>query len=237
MADGQDLNSLSRFRKQPGRLVLEEYSHCEVPAGCGGVVLRWRNPLTAVPILLYLYTPVPAACFLDQAEVRTGRADLSPGRHVVGLALENADLSAGLVLFAAVRQPTRAEGDSPDPAVEAAVRVLTADDGTWKGTLRRPANLDWLPPDFDDRDWLVLTRTPLSQPESGAAGAFRYGECVRRGAECLGLPSPARAEEAGSWWQRLLGLGAAPPPSRPVTANVWIRKVFDIPPPVPRGSS
>jgi sulfatase modifying factor 1 len=24
--------------------VLEAHSHCEVPAGCGGVVLQWRNP-------------------------------------------------------------------------------------------------------------------------------------------------------------------------------------------------
>ena len=44
MADEQQLNSLSRFRKQPGRLVLEEHGHCEVPAG-GGVVLRRRNPV------------------------------------------------------------------------------------------------------------------------------------------------------------------------------------------------
>lgn len=37
------LNSISRFSKQSPRLVLEEHGHCEVPAGCGGVVLRWRG--------------------------------------------------------------------------------------------------------------------------------------------------------------------------------------------------
>jgi hypothetical protein len=43
------LNSLDRFRKHPGQLVLEEHGHCEVPAGCGGVVLRWRNPNPSPP--------------------------------------------------------------------------------------------------------------------------------------------------------------------------------------------
>ena len=43
MADEQRLNSVDRFRKKSERLVLEEHGHCEVPAGCGGVVLRWRT--------------------------------------------------------------------------------------------------------------------------------------------------------------------------------------------------
>jgi hypothetical protein len=39
---GKDLrlNSLSRYTKRSPEYVLEEHSHCEVPAGCGGVVLR-----------------------------------------------------------------------------------------------------------------------------------------------------------------------------------------------------
>jgi hypothetical protein len=46
------LNGLSRYTKQSPRLVLEEYSHCEVPAGYGGVVLRWRNPDQPLPMLV-----------------------------------------------------------------------------------------------------------------------------------------------------------------------------------------
>ena len=38
------LNELERFRKTSSRLALEAHSHCEVPAGCGGVVLRWTRP-------------------------------------------------------------------------------------------------------------------------------------------------------------------------------------------------
>src|SRR5262245_25722640 len=93
MSDAPRLNSLDRFRKHPGRLVLEEHGHCEVPAGCGGVVLRWRNPLAAVPITLRLYTPVPAVMSIDGREVSTSRVDLSPGRHVLALRLDDADRS------------------------------------------------------------------------------------------------------------------------------------------------
>ncbi len=31
-----NLNSLSRFSKKSSTMILEVYSHCEVPAGCGG---------------------------------------------------------------------------------------------------------------------------------------------------------------------------------------------------------
>src|SRR5947199_1939086 len=101
MSDQQQLNSVERFRKQPGRLVLEEHSHCEVPAGCGGVVLRWRNPLAALPVTVHLYAPVKPVCFLDGDELQTGRIDLVPGRHVAAVLLDNVDLSAGLLMFAA----------------------------------------------------------------------------------------------------------------------------------------
>jgi hypothetical protein len=227
MSSGHDLNSLSRFRKQAGRLVLEEHSHCEVPAGCGGVVLRWRNPLAALPLTLYLYTPVPTACFLDKAEVRTGRVDLAPGRHAVAFALENVNLSAGLILFAAVRQGTQAERSPPSLVTEPPLQVLTIDDGSWKCTLHEPATDAWKATVFEDRDWLALTRAPTPQFDPGAPGAYQCSECIRQGAVCLGLPALARKEKPASWWQRLRGLRTASPPM----GSVWIRKVFDIPPP------
>ncbi len=168
MASDHDLNSLSRFRKQSGRLVLEEHSHCEIPAGCGGVVLRWRNPFAAVPLRLHLYAPVPAACFLDGAEVQNGRVDLALGRHAVALALEDTDLSGGLILFAAVHPETRSERNPPALVTDAPLRVLTADDGTWKCTLQRPETDEWKTPTFDDRDWVVLTGAPKPRLASGA---------------------------------------------------------------------
>src|SRR5262245_48240254 len=101
----QQLNSLDRFRKQAGRLVLEEYSHCEVPAGCGGVVLRWRNPHAAVPFNAHLYAPVQRALFLDGATPATSRIDLAPGQHVLAIAIENVDITGGFLMFAAKHDP------------------------------------------------------------------------------------------------------------------------------------
>ena len=46
MTDDDDLrvNTLHRFAKHSPTLILHEYSSCEVPAGCGGVVMRWIAP-------------------------------------------------------------------------------------------------------------------------------------------------------------------------------------------------
>src|SRR5262249_25082179 len=165
MASGHDLNSLSRFRKQPGRLVLEEHSHCEVPAGCGGVVLRWRNPRAGLPVTIHLYTPVPARCLLDGTEVQTARGDLTPGRHAVACAIEDVNRSAGLILFAAVHDPEKEQALSTG-VTGPPLTVVSDADGTWKYTLDRPATEEWAAPSFDDRGWPVLTKAP-TPPEGG----------------------------------------------------------------------
>src|SRR5258707_6996453 len=102
MSDQQQLNSVDRFRKQAGRLVLEEHGHCEVPAGCGGVVMRWRNPFALQSVLLTIYTPEQAHHFIDGAAPASTRFDLAIGRHVVAVHLESVALSGPLLLFSAI---------------------------------------------------------------------------------------------------------------------------------------
>src|SRR5262245_22835845 len=109
----QRLHSLDRFRKQPGRLVLEQFSHCEVPAGCGGVVLRWRNPNAALPVMVHLYAPVRVACHVDGSQLASARTDLAPGRHVVTFCIKDVDLSAGLLMFAATHDPKELQVSAP----------------------------------------------------------------------------------------------------------------------------
>ncbi len=225
MSGDQELNSLSRFRKRAGRLVLEEHGHCEAPAGCGGVVLRWRNPLSAVPLTLHLYTPVSAACFLDGVEVRDGQADLAPGRHVAAFILENVDQSAGLIMFTAIHRPGQKEFNLPVTTVESALEVVTADDGSWKCSVADPATDDWKMPAFDDRAWCVLTATPAPQLDPHTPAAWQSRKCVQYGAAFLGLPAPTRETQAASWWRRF-GAAKAPPPR---IGRVWIRKAFEIP--------
>src|SRR5262245_44488778 len=123
MSDEQPLNTLRRFRKHPQRLVLEEHSHCEVPAGCGGVVLRWRNPLAAVPLTLSLYAPVKVTFFVDGAALQSSRVDVAPGRHVLGIAIENVDLDNGLLMVAAVYDPKQDRHLPPADVTETPVKI------------------------------------------------------------------------------------------------------------------
>jgi hypothetical protein len=209
MADQQRLNSLERFRKRSGRLVLEQHSSCEVPAGCGGVVLRWRNPLTAIPITVHLYTPGKARLLLDGEPPQTSRVELAPGKHVAGLDLDGVELSAGLLLFVASYDPKQGNAAARTELSEPAVKVLSAGDGSWKYSLDPPHA--WALPSFDDRHWPALVTVPTPTLDREARGAYQCRECAQRGAACLGLPAPAPEG----------------------TGQIWIRKVFDVPAPRP----
>jgi len=66
------LNSLSRYQKNSPQFILEAHGHCEVPAGCGGVVLRWWNPSQGVPVQMWVYTPGECAFYLDGKPAESG---------------------------------------------------------------------------------------------------------------------------------------------------------------------
>ena len=206
MADEQQLNSLNRFRKRSDRLVLEEHSHCEVPAGCGGVVLRWRNPLAALPLSLHLYTRAPAKCWIDGTAARLGRQDLAPGRHVLAVALEEVDRTGGLILFAGHHNPQEYSGRPKPPQGLGVLKILTTTDDTWKYTLSAPP-AEWTALAFDDQDWQTLALAPTPILKSSDEGSYACRRCVELGAACLGLP----------------------PGPHPKRGMVWIRKVFEIP--------
>ncbi|HYT91444.1 MAG TPA: hypothetical protein VEL76_22210 [Gemmataceae bacterium] len=228
MSDEQRLNSLDRFRKQPGRLVLEEHSHCEVPAGCGGVVLRWRNPLAGVPVTIHLYSPVKAVCLLDGEELQTGRIDLVPGRHVAAVFLEKVDLSGNLLMFGAKHDPKELQRVVPAEIQEPPLKVVSAADGSWKFSLDRPPD-EWTNLTFDDGDWPTLVKTATPKLQWGDFGSSACDDCTEQGAECLRLPQPADTSRV-SWWRKLLG----DRPGKQVTlgpGDIWIRKVFDVPAP------
>lgn len=211
MSDELRLNSLNRFRKQSARLVLEEHGHCEIPAGCGGVVLRWRNPRAALPVSIQFYSSAPATCWIDDAEVRVGRMDLTIGRHVVAVAVEEVKLSAGLILFAINHDPTDYQrGDKTEPS-DRPLNVVSAADGTWRYSLAPPP-AEWTSLSFDDHDWPLLTLAATPTLNRSDEGAYRCERCVELGAACLGLP----------------------PGKHPRRGKVWIRKIFEIPAPEER---
>jgi hypothetical protein len=190
--------------------VLEAYGHCEVPAGCGGVVLRWRNPLAAVPLTVRLYTPVAAPSFLDGAELETGLVNVTPGPHVVAVALSGVNLSAGLIMFAALHEPRAARTPGPTRVTEQPVKVLSAGDGTWKFTLTPPAGDGWKSAGFHDPTWGALAAVDIPKLDWKQYGAIEQHNCAYLKAGGLGLPNPPKRKKVG---------------------DVWVRKVFEVPAP------
>src|ERR1051326_7922597 len=87
MADRElKLNSLGRYGKNASRLILEEHSHCEVPAGCGGVVLRWRNPNSGLLFILHFFGTGKLTILLDGKVLTSARPLISFGEHVLSFA-------------------------------------------------------------------------------------------------------------------------------------------------------
>jgi hypothetical protein len=220
MAEGQDINSLDRFVKKSPHLVLEEHGHCEVPAGCGGVVLRWRNPQAAVPVLIHLYSPWEVAWHLDGLTPRSGRLDLAPGTHVATFAMKNVDLSGGLLMFAAIHDPKTCQ-HAPK---ESPLKILTDEDGTWKCMLNDPPMDDWMSATFDDRDWIALKKVPTPKLTWEDKGGYQGIHATEAGAAFLGIGPPSQQKQPSSWWQKWFSDWPAQ-----AQGDVWIRKVFEVP--------
>jgi hypothetical protein len=205
----QPINSLDRFRKRSPHLVLEQHTHSEVPTGCGGLVIRWRNPHTAVPLVLSLYSPGKAKLYLDGAEVECSGVDLAPGPHLLAVALEGVNLAGGLFMFAALQQTDEYLSMGRSALGGAPWRLVSQADRTWLATLDEPASPDWTRAEFGDADWLGLVRfvdnPTLTWREENAYQAH--------------------------WCNEFLAAFLALPPGRRGRGRVWVRKRFVVPPP------
>jgi hypothetical protein len=207
----QKLNSLSQFRKRSSRLLLEEHHGCEVPAGCGGVVMRWRNPLEARPLRIHLLTTAASAAWIDGEVLTLGRADLRPSRHVLAIEIGEVNRVSGLLMAALQHDPLeKPREDAPPAIVEPPLCVLSAADDSWLFTLQQPAD-NWRSLDFDDSAWTALVDLPIPEIDWSQPNGYQWQSCHRANAAALGIP---RAHE-----------GAAS------HGRVWVRKVFEIPQP------
>jgi hypothetical protein len=205
----QKLNSLDRFRKRSPRLLLEEHAGCEVPAGCGGLVMRWRNPLEARPVRIHLYTPTESTTWMDGDVLNVGRLDLRPGRHVLAIEIGEVDRAAGLLM--AVLQHDSAEKpgkDLPPLIVEPPLCIHSAADGSWRFCLEQPAE-GWQALSFDDSGWQALVGRTIPRVEYQERNGWQWHQC----------------HEA-----KAAGLGAGPLPAGALPRGpVWVRKVFEFP--------
>ncbi|MCB9674161.1 MAG: hypothetical protein H6737_03540 [Alphaproteobacteria bacterium] len=142
--DDLELNTLHRFAKHSPRLVLEEYSHCEVPAGCGGVVLRWRDPSEGVPLQLVVAADGDLQVLVDGRFV-SPTLSLQPGTHSIAVALTGATSPA---IALALRLAGPGQYLRPGALVWA----------TGASTRIRHAHEEgWAQPRFDDTRWRPAT--------------------------------------------------------------------------------
>lgn len=206
--DNRDLrlNELERFRKTSSRLALEAHSHCEVPAGCGGVVLRWtrRDAPIGLAFSKYLAQPVNDLC-LDGNELAEQRAKVTAGKHVISFTIDVTG-EEGFVLMTVRFEPKLANARQKEMASRA--------DGSWRATLVEPApGGAWRLPDYDDSAYAPLVEREIPAPEGNEKFMWEW---LKEEAAGLGLggPSPPRA-----WWN---------PFQRAASRRAWVRWCFTV---------
>jgi hypothetical protein len=195
------LNSLSRYAKQSPLLILEEHGHCEVPAGCGGVVLRWRDPRAGVPLILRVYAAGEATVLLDGQPPPSARSVVPFGEHVLGIVVAGLD-PAYLALMVTVTNdaPSGRTSRPEDP-----VSVVTADDGTWRYANEEPTGDEWLRPGFDDSGWPAMVARPRRRP-----------------------PEDPKRDYDQYLVERLASDGAVGLGVAPGTGTAWVRREFTL---------
>ena len=182
MADDElRLNTVERFSKQSTRLVLEEHGHCEVPAGCGGVVLQWRDPQAGLPVIVGLLGSVGRGqVFLDGEALQHQRVVLSYGVHQLAMRLDEVAAPHWFIV--------RVEQDSSPRGV--LLDLSSAADGTWRATTEDPGD-GWQAADFDDGGWMALAEASALSEEQLGQDVYPYRTATRQGCTALALPPAA----------------------------------------------
>lgn len=186
------VNSLSRYSKESPGLVLEEHGHCEVPAGCGGVVLRWINSNRAIPVSLWLFANDRCIPYLDGSMQESGRPLIAFGEHVLGFHVAPAEVSSLFFMFAAVYDEDSMVHTEVSRKTGKKLSVLSADDNSWKYTTTEPLDDAWSRPGFDDSGWSAMRSVDLPPPAQEDRNYYRYqklrefGACALTVADCAG---------------------------------------------------
>src|SRR5438445_6708984 len=137
------LNSISRYSKESPRLILEEHGHCEVPAGCGGVILRWRNPNSGLLFIVQLFAPGKFEVWIDGVAPPSGRPLIPYGEHVLGMAVEEFPSDCAIIAFSAVHDESEQRFPRVSQPSGRKESILSAPDGSWKYVTAKPDDT-WL---------------------------------------------------------------------------------------------
>lgn len=151
------VNALSRFSKK-SRLVLEAHSHCEVPAGCGGVVLQWSSPDDGAPIAVRVLSPFSLSeLYLDGARVTGSRVRRPAGPRTVAMMLSEGreKVAAPWVMVQLTRHV--------EPGANERIAAACSGTAEWRFSAEAPPS-DWASAGFNDAAWRPLgaTRVELS---------------------------------------------------------------------------
>jgi hypothetical protein len=183
--DDLRLNSLDGFSKASPRFLLEEHSHCEVPAGCGGIVLRWINPAAGLPVLLHFFHPTPATLAIDGAPTTTSHVLLAPGPHVLSLEFPAPPIDGHALLVLVGRLKMAVFNHSDELLV-----LRSADDRSWLFSTSTPSAGWMTDPDLPGRGWRPLTRRPVSAAD--VSDSYVFDRATAAGGEPLGIPPSRR---------------------------------------------
>jgi hypothetical protein len=186
------LNDLPRFSKSSPRLVLHEYSNCEVPAGCGGVVFRWKKPDNPVAFEFSLYIPGEFELFIDGNHPQSACTLLERGAHILSLAVSKFKSHYGLLMFVGKTGETGVyTNDIKLYEVDRTERVLSLPDSSWKYQLQPPTDESWTKLQFDDTTWksLISKALPSIAPEDSAQYTIKSLSAL--GAQSLGIEDAA----------------------------------------------
>lgn len=181
------LNTLRTVKQSPD-LVLEEHGHCEVPAGCGGVVLRWRKR-SLRPIEVWIHTLASKSVYLDGQALETGRPLIPPGEHVLAMRFQGIDPEAPVLMAACIDGEKPSKMVSPDAG---AFRILSLPEGSWKYATSEPVDPSWMRPGFDDSGWRPMIARDFPPPdEKDWSSRGRIQHIQKLGGQGLGIEGPA----------------------------------------------
>ena len=184
MSNGDlNINSIDRFRKNSERLILEQHGSCEVPAGCGGVVLRWHNPFEGRPVAFTGALAGRMDLFVNGQAIAT-RAILPFGENVIALRLTELDSRYPFLFASRLDIPQSAQSEQSDEDL-----ILTEGcsqtDGEWLYSVEPDGDDVWIELEFDDSEWTPLLELNEDYPEENR---WRFESVEHRGGRPLKLP-------------------------------------------------
>lgn len=178
--------------------MLEEYSSCEVPAGCGGAIMRWIDPGDALPLHFWFYCSGQSeGVFLDGQRVASPCSDVRQGKHVLAGSISPAN-DAQPVLALALRfgdQDVSHSEPGRSRAIGHKIEILSGKTIRVVGTTVGPQGESWKQLDFDDSAWKELTSKAVKTPRPERD--WHLDQVEKTGAERIAL-----ANARGKLWFR-----------------------------------